>query len=180
MKRAKSHTNAQPVTCLACPLVENALLCLWQLCSGVCNPPPLHTASAQGTSAQDYKTGQDAAMSADTFTTTLRCAGRLTWLEAYASQRGPRASGTAVPGTGRSPSSSWRVHGAGYVTTLNTRCSAFTSNAITCSTNSVVQSQEHTQMISLLAVRHPLHCSTDGRGDVKVFLSFQLAVMHLR
>ena len=27
--------------------------------------------------------------------------------------------------------------------------------------NSVVQSQEHTQMISLLAVRHPLHCSRD-------------------
>ena len=35
-------------------------------------------------------------------------------------------------------------------------------------------------MISLLAVRHPLHCSRDGWGDVKVLLSFQLAVMHLR
>lgn len=36
-----------------------------------------------------------------------------TWLDAYASQRGPSASGTAVPGAGRSPSSSWRVQGAG-------------------------------------------------------------------
>ena len=37
-----------------------------------------------------------------------------------------------MPGAGRSPSSSWRVQGAGYVTTLNTRCSVLASNAITC------------------------------------------------
>jgi len=56
----------------------------------------------------------------------------LTWLEAYASHRGPSARGTAVPGAGRSPSSSCRVQGAGYVTTLNTRCSVFALKAITC------------------------------------------------
>lgn len=37
-----------------------------------------------------------------------------------------------MPGAGRSPSSSCRVQGAGYVTTLKARCRLLASNAITC------------------------------------------------